>query len=684
MCCFRATCWLVPLCSAVLAAQNVTYSEHIAPIIYNTCASCHRPNEIGPFPLLSYDDVVRHALTIGAVTATHYMPPWKPEPGWSAYRDERRLTAAQISLIQQWIAAGVPRGDPSKEPPLPQFTDGWQLGTPDLILEMPKAFTVPAEGTDIYRNFVVPTGLTEDKWVKAIELKPTAPGVLHHVLFFSDTSGSARAMDGQDGQTGFPGLGTVFTLAGNNPVATLTTAGLGGWVPGTTPAFLPDGIAMPLPKGSDLLLQTHFHLNGIQQTEKTVIGLYFGPAPARTLTQLQVPAFFGIRANIDIPAGLSDYKVRGSFTLPADVDAVAVSSHMHYLGKEARLTATLPNGDVKILLWVRQWDFRWQGTYMFRDFVALPKGTRLDGELIYDNSANNPWNPNSPPIRVQWGEQSTDEMGSLILGVVPHQQSDLNALVNATVNYVLTPVPQVGNKPLFVSSGMVDGASTQPGAVTPGKIVVLYGSRIGPSTLAPAQLAADGRLSSTLGNTQVFFDGVAAPLLYATSGQLAAVVPYEVDGKTGTQVQVRNGSLSSDLVALPVTPAAPSIFSSDFTGSGQGAILNQDGVTVNSSAAPAEKGSVVSIFATGEGQTTPAGIDGLLATRTYPAPLNQVHVFIAGSPAEVQYAGAAPNQVAGLFQVNVRIPPDAPSGDVPVQIQVGGAISQPGITVAVK
>jgi len=669
-------------CATVALSQDINYSEHIAPIIYGQCATCHRPNEIGPFPLLSYDDVVRHALTIGAVTQTPYMPPWKPEPGWSAYRDERRLTSAQISMVQQWIAAGVPRGDPAKEPPLPQFTDGWQLGTPDLIVEMPAAFNVPADGTDIYRNFVAPTGLSEDKWVKAIELKPTASSVLHHVLFFSDTTGAARARDGQDGQPGFPGLGSVFTLG--DPITALTSGGLGGWVPGTTPAFLPDGIAMPLPKRSDLVLQTHFHLNGIQQTEKTVIGLYFGSKPDRTLTQIQVPAFFGIRANIDIPADVSDYKVRGSFTLPADVDAVTVASHMHYLGKEAKLTATLPNGDVKILLWVRQWDFRWQGNYIFQNFVPLPKGTRLDGELVYDNSSDNPWNPHSPPIRVTWGEQSTDEMGSMILGVVPHQQSDLTAIQNATINYVLTPVPQVGNKPLFVSSGMVDGASTQPGAVTPGKIVVLYGARIGPSTMAPPQVGADGRLSNNLSNTQVLFDGVAARLLYASSGQLAAVVPYEVDGKTGTQVQVRNSGLTSDPVALPVTPVAPSIFSSDYTGSGQGAILNQDGVTVNSSAAPADKGSVVSIFATGEGQTSPGGIDGLLATAVYPKPLQQVQVLINGKTAEVLYGGAAPGQVAGFFQVNVRIPVDTPSGDVPVQIQVGDAMSQPGITVAVK
>src|SRR5207244_2910347 len=241
--------------------------------------------------------------------------------------------------------------------PMPVLTDGWQLGTPDLILEMPKGFDVPADGQDIYRNFVIPTGVTEDKWVRALEVKPLARTVVHHILFFSDTTGGARLLDGQDGQPGFPGFGSIFTIG--NPLQALS-GGLGGWVPGTTPAFLPKGIAMPLPKGADLLLQTHFHPSGQAQTEKTTVGLYFGEKPDRQMTQVQVPAFFGVRANIDIPAGESAYKVRSSYPLPVDVDAVGVSAHAHYLAKEAKLTATLPNGEVRILLWIKQWDFNWQ------------------------------------------------------------------------------------------------------------------------------------------------------------------------------------------------------------------------------------------------------------------------------------------------------------------------------------
>ncbi len=545
--------------AAGLPAQTVTFNEHIAPIIYNNCSKCHHTGEVAPFPLMSYDDVARHGRDIAIQTQSHYMPPWKPEPGWVAYRDERRLTPDQISLIQQWVNAGMPQGDSTKAPLPPQFTDGWQLGTPDLILEMPASFSVPADGPDIYRNFVIPTKLTDDKWVRAVELKPTARAVLHHSLFFSDTSGNARAEEQKtsDGQPGFPGFGTIFSVV---DTTSALNGGLGGWVPGTTPAFLPDGIAMPLPKNSDFLLQTHFHPNGMAQVEKTVIGLYFGPAPTRLMTQLQVPAFFGIRANLDIPAGETSYKVRGSFALPADIDAVGVWAHAHFLGREAKLTATLPTGEVRILLWIRNWEFNWQDQYLFQDLVPLPKGTRLDGELTYDNSANNFRNPNNPPKRVTWGENSTDEMGSLLLNVVPRNAADLSTLQTASIVYVLTAVPLVGSKPLLVSSGMVDGASTQPGAVTPGKIVVIYGSRLGPASLTGLNIGGDGRVATTDGGTQVLFDGVPAPILYTSAGQVAAVVPYAVDGKLGTQVQVKNGTLSSTPWRCPSPPPLPRFF----------------------------------------------------------------------------------------------------------------------------
>jgi uncharacterized protein (TIGR03437 family) len=243
----------------------------------------------------------------------------------------------------------------------------------------------------------------------------------------------------------------------------------------------------------------------------------------------------------------------------------------------------------------------------------------------------------------------------------------------------------VGSKPLLIGAGVVDAASAQPGAVTPGKIIVLYGDRIGPASLATGQISTDGKLSSDLGGTQVLFDGTPAPLLYTSSGQVGAIVPYKVDGKTGTQLQVRQGGGLSDPVALPVAPAAPSLFTADLSGAGQGVVLTQDGVTVNSAGKPADKGSIVVIYATGEGQTMPGGVDGQIANGpVYAKPVQQVQVNIGGVPAEILYAGAAPALVAGVMQINARIPVDAASGDLPVEVIVGSAHSQPGVTVAVK
>ncbi len=657
--------FLLPLVQLTAFAQSVTWSEQIAPIIYGNCSQCHHAGQVTPFTLMSYEDVAKHGPTVASVTQSRFMPPWKPETGWVAFRDERHLTADQISLIQQWVAAGMPQGDLSKAPAAPTYPDGWRLGTPDLILKMPTGFAVPADGPDIYRNFVLPTGLVGDRWVRAIELRPSAQSAVHHVLFYTDGSGQARGLDGQDGQPGFPGFGSVFTLGlpnpitfagllsllqANNPVlATALAGGLGGWVPGTTPEFLPTGIAYSLPQGADLILQTHFHPDGKPETEQTTIGLYFTDKPLREITQIQAPSFFGIRASIDIPAGKPDYMVRGSFTLPVAVDAFSVSAHAHYLGKGTRMTATLPgSGEVKILLAIDDWNFSWQDSYIFKDLVTLPAGTRIDGELIYDNSADNPNNPFYPPKNVKWGENSTDEMGSLILNVVPHVATDTDPLRKAIEAYVFAGDPTFGDHPQLIGAGVVNAGSAQTGAVSPGEIVSLYGSQFGAA------------------GTEVLFDKIPAPVVYASGTQVNAVVPYEVDGQPGTQVTVRNGTLVSAPVALPVTASSPGIF----------AVVDQD--------KPFAKGSAIVIYGTGEGQTNPGGVDGQIANGpVYAAPMLPVSVTVGGVPAVVKYAGAAPTLIAGVLQVNAEIPDGVAPGSAVVQLKVGSAVSQ-GITITVK
>ena len=406
------------------APARLTFTESIAPIVFNNCTSCHRPGEAAPFALMSYQDVKKRGALIAAVTQTRYMPPWHAAPGYGDFIDAHRLTDEQIAAIKQWVDAGMPEGDPAKLPALPKFPEGWQLGKPDMVLTMTDAYELPASGADIYRNFTVPLNLPENKWVKAIEFRPSARKAVHHALFFLDNTGESRKHDGEGGQPGYNGGldGTRFAKTGR----------LGGWAVGANPHFLPAGVAMPLLKGSDFVLQIHFHLSGKAEKEQSTIGLYFADkAPERMLTGVQVPAVFGVGMGLNIPAGEKAYTIKDSFTLPVDVEGLAVGGHAHYLAKDMQAVATLPDGSQQWLLWIKDWDFSWQDQYQYKKPLPLPKGTRIDVAITYDNSADNPRNPSHPPKRVKWGEQSFDEMGSVTLQVVPARQSDYATLVTA-------------------------------------------------------------------------------------------------------------------------------------------------------------------------------------------------------------------------------------------------------------
>jgi mono/diheme cytochrome c family protein len=410
---------LVPAGSHAAPEPAPTFNRDIAPLVHASCASCHRPGEAGPFPLLTHEDVSRKARTILRVLEDRSMPPWHATSGDFPFAHDRRLTEDQIRTFAAWTEAGTPRGD-GPDPVPPSFPSGWTLGEPDLVLTMPAGFDVPAEGPDIYRNFALKLRLPEDRWVKAIELRPSARGVVHHSLFFLDTSGTALAEDGKDGRPGFRGMG--FRRAGS----------LGGYVPGSTVQFLPDDYAMPLPKGADLVLSTHFHPSGKPETEQSTVGIYFADTPpSRTLTPVQVPPAFGAGMGIDIPAGESRYVVQDRFTLPVEADALSVGGHAHYLCVSQTLTARFPDGSSRLLLGIDDWDLDWQDRYFFAQPVRLPAGTVLEAELVYDNSAANPDNPFSPPRRVRWGHESTDEMGSVTLLLSPVPGAPESALAQA-------------------------------------------------------------------------------------------------------------------------------------------------------------------------------------------------------------------------------------------------------------
>ncbi len=421
----------VGLCASVMdnrsfADDGITYANTVASIVHEHCSGCHRPKQSGPFELLTYEDVVAHSETIRAVLQDGYMPPWKPVPSGLEFSNDRRLSRDEKEKILQWIEAGCPPGDLTKSPKLPDFPDGWSLGTPDLVVKMERAFQVPADGPDLYRSFVFPLDLPEDKWVKAIELRPTARGAVHHALFFVDTEGVARHQKSRDGQPGFTGMN--FLRGRSDALERMPEGlarGLGGYVPGATPNRLPGDLARHLPAGSDIVMQTHFHPTGKVEYEQSELGLYFASKPPRQqLVTIQLPPLFGMGAGIDVPAGDSDYLVRDEYVLPVDIRGFEIGGHAHYICREMRMNAELPDGSNLALLRIDDWDLDWQDQYQYAKSVELPKGTKLVVEIVYDNSASNPENPFSPPQDIAWGRESTDEMGSISLLAIAKNEAE--------------------------------------------------------------------------------------------------------------------------------------------------------------------------------------------------------------------------------------------------------------------
>jgi formylglycine-generating enzyme required for sulfatase activity len=407
-------CLLEPVDDTV-TSQDVTFCRDVAPIIFANCTSCHRTGEATPFPLASYTDVRRRAAQVLDVVERRIMPPWKPKPGFGHFLNEQRLTDDEIKLIQRWVANGAPPGDRANLPATPRFAKGWQLGEPDLIIEMPEAFDVPADGPDIYQHFVLPTGLTEDRLVAAFEYRPGNASVVHHSWLYFDDQGEARKLDAKDPAPGYRRFGGPgFVPAGN----------LGGWGPGGTPRRLPDRMGRPIPKHSDLVLQIHYHPTGKPERDRSRIGLYFAPQTS----QRRVAEIMVADVNLEIPAGAKRHLFRASYTLPVDTTLLDTSPHMHLLGRKIQVTATTPAGQVVPLVRIDDWNFYWQDHYVYRQPIRLPAGTQLKLVAEYDNSNGNPHNPNSPPRTVRFGERSGDEMGLCYFQVITDRPADLDTL----------------------------------------------------------------------------------------------------------------------------------------------------------------------------------------------------------------------------------------------------------------
>lgn len=393
-----------------------TFNRDIAPIVFTHCAPCHHPDGAAPFDLLEYADIIARAEQIADVTQSRYMPPWKPVRGYGNFVGERGLSDEQIAAIQRWTDEGEKEGDAADLPPLPQWTTGWELGQPDLVAPMPTAYTLSAEGTDVFRNFAISLPVDKTRYVKAIEFKPGNARIVHHATMMIDRTGAARRKDGLDGQPGFEGMS--FGEAQDADGHFL------GWTQGKTPYAGSDSLAWRLEPGTDLLLQLHMLPTGKPELIQSRIGLFFADAPPS-----RRPAMLRLgRKDIDIPAGEDRYLIRDTYKLPVDVEVLTIYPHAHYLGVETKAYAELPNGKKEGLIWIEDWDFNWQDDYRFLQPVFLPAGSTLVMEYVYDNSAQNPRNPQDPPVRVRYGLHSADEMGDLTIQVLPRRPEDLERL----------------------------------------------------------------------------------------------------------------------------------------------------------------------------------------------------------------------------------------------------------------
>ena len=394
---------------------TVTFSKEIAPIIFNNCSSCHRPGESAPFSLLTCEDARKHAKQIVDVTQRRYMPPWLPDPTVVHFVGERRLSDEQLGLIKQWAEEGASEGNTNDLPPLPKWNTRWALGEPDLVVKPTVAFNLAPEGRDVYRNLIVPIPIDRRRNIRALDFKPNSRAV-HHAFLRFDKSGDLLALDGKDGQPGFYGLHTPKSA--ESPIT------FASWQPGKTPRFYLDDLAWPMETNTVLALQLHLQPTGKVEPVAPEVAFYFTDKPGEAIAfKLPLNSY-----TIDIPAGMSDYVATDSIVLPIDLEVRGVLPHAHYLCRDMKGYADLPDGSRRWLIAIKEWDFNWQGDYQFPTPVALPKGSKVVMQYTYDNSTNNARNPNQPPQRVRYGMQSSDEMGELWLLTVMKSQEDLATL----------------------------------------------------------------------------------------------------------------------------------------------------------------------------------------------------------------------------------------------------------------
>ena len=360
----------------------VTFTKDVAPIFYKSCAECHRPTMFAPMSLLTYEAARPYARSIKQKVVARQMPPWGADPAHGTFKNDPRLTQAEIDTITAWVDAGAPRGDDKDLPPLPQFVDGWTIGKPDAVFTMDEEFEIPASGTIPYKYFKVPTGLTEDKWIQAIEIKPGARAHVHHVIAFTQPVGQPLNAGGALGPTN-----------------------IGGVTPNKPGLVFEPGIARRLRGNQDIVLQVHYTTNGKEAIDRTEVGIIYAKEPPTKLAA----GGMALNPRFVIPANDGNYEVKATQAIAADTMLTSLTPHMHVRGKDMTYIAHYPDGTSETLLSVPKYDFNWQITYQLAKPKLLPAGTKMEVIAHYDNSANNKFNPD-PSQDVKWGDQTWEEM----------------------------------------------------------------------------------------------------------------------------------------------------------------------------------------------------------------------------------------------------------------------------------
>lgn len=389
-------CPLPKAAPVVAEGEEITFTKHVAPILWNHCGRCHRPGEVGPFSLLTYADAAKRADFLRDVVESGRMPPWKAAPGYGHFIDENRLTRREWAVLERWADDGAPEGVRADLPPAPAYRDGWALGEPDLVLTMAEPYAIPADGGDVFRGFVLPMPAGGDRPIAAVEFRPGNRKVVHHARIFVDETPDCRTLDAAD-----PGPGFVYDGRNDIPKPALCE-----WNPGATPRRSRPGVGRTIKAGSDVAVLLHYHATGKPETDQSRVGLYFADRPPeRIMGRISLST-----AKIDIPPGAPRHRIVARRTVPVDSTAEGVLPHGHNLLREMTLTATLPDGRVVRMLNLKDWDVNWQGLYHFDKPVPLPAGTKLEVVAVYDNSSANPRNPFDPPRRIVYGPGSDSEM----------------------------------------------------------------------------------------------------------------------------------------------------------------------------------------------------------------------------------------------------------------------------------